>query len=79
MYSGNAILAWNALAPVVASSRYAIGSALWENFEYLVVLSQDWVAAHPNGTYPRGIRRIELEYALRDADAQYALSRVSPE
>jgi hypothetical protein len=79
VYSANAVLAWDALAPVTASSRHAIGSALWEHFEYLVVLSKDWAARHPNGTYPRGVRRIELEYDLRDADARYALSRVPAE
>ena len=79
MYSGNAIAAWDALTPVAAAARHKGGRAVWENFEYLVVLSRDWVAKYPDGAYPRGVPRIELDYELRDADAQYALSRVPSE
>jgi hypothetical protein len=33
--------------------------ALWENFEYLAVLSEDWLQQHTT-TYPRGMRRMQL-------------------
>jgi hypothetical protein len=63
------------LAPIVVAARRARGSnAVWENFEYFVVLAQDWRAAHPDGTYPPGVRRIALADELREADAQYAAS-----
>lgn len=51
---------WNALAGVAGILRSHYGSAIWENFEYLVVISQDWIAAHPGGTYPAGVRRIDV-------------------
>jgi hypothetical protein len=74
LFSGNAVGAWESLAPLLAGNRRLAGNALWENFEYFVVLSQDWLAAHPAGTYPPGMRRIALVDELREADAEYAAS-----
>jgi hypothetical protein len=48
--------------------------AVWENFEYLTVLAQDWDAARPKGTYPAGIRRLDLKDEWLEADRQYAAS-----
>jgi Domain of unknown function (DUF4760) len=66
--------AWQRLAPVAAIARRRLGDVLWENFEYLTVLSQDWLAAHPKGTYPAGVRRIEVKDEWLEADKQYAAS-----
>jgi hypothetical protein len=74
IYSGKVIGDWEALAPVTALSRRVAGDALWENFEYLFVLSQDWVAAHPSGTYPAGLRRATLKDEWLEADELYAAS-----
>lgn len=63
---------WNALAGVTALLRSHYGNSIWENFEYLVVLAQDWTAEHPNGTYPAGVRRIEVPNPWRDSDAPSA-------
>ena len=46
--------AWNALIDVTAILRAHYGSVLWENFEYLVVLAQDYDATHRGGDYPPG-------------------------
>lgn len=48
---------WNALQPALAIFRRRIGSGLWENFEYLVTLCEDYASRNPQGTYPRGARR----------------------
>jgi hypothetical protein len=74
MWSSNVIEAWENLAPVTTIVRRRIGDMLWENFEYLTVLAQDWLATHPKGTYPSGVRRIELKDERLDADKQYAAS-----
>jgi hypothetical protein len=74
MFSGQVIGAWERLAPVAVIARRRTGDVLWENFEYLTVLSQDWVAAHPKGTYPAGVRRIALKDEWLEADKQYAAS-----
>jgi hypothetical protein len=71
------VYTWEALRPVTAIYRRAAGSSLWENFEYLTVLSQDWLVNHSEGTYPRGVRRIDVEDVWRDDDLHYAASRSS--
>jgi hypothetical protein len=66
---------WERLEPIVLRYRRAAGDAIYENFEYLAVLSQDWIAAHPNGAYPAGIRRIKLrDDPWLEADKEYAAS-----
>jgi hypothetical protein len=74
MFSYQAAQTWERLAPIIAIGRRSIGDALWENFEYLAVLSQDWLTAHPKGTYPVGVRRIEVKDEWLIADMQYAAS-----
>jgi hypothetical protein len=51
LYSGDIMLMWDLLSEYTAITREAGGSGLWENFEYSAVLSQDWMAQHPSGTY----------------------------
>jgi hypothetical protein len=63
---------WNVLAELTAILRVRYGQAVYENFEYLVVLSQDWNAAHPDGSYPHNVRRIDLLNKWCSADEQYA-------
>ncbi len=74
MFYGNAIAGWDALAPMTAALRRNGNDATWENFEYFAVLSQDWEAAHPHGTYPAGIRRIAITDVFQSADDDYAAS-----
>jgi hypothetical protein len=75
IWSGVVTMAWQKLGPVIAILRRAEGSGLWDNFEYLVVLSQDWIATYPNGSYPRGARRVDLEDQWLVADLKYAASQ----
>jgi hypothetical protein len=74
IWSYNVALYWARLAPITAILRRRDGPGVWENFEYLTVLSQDWIDAHPNGTYPPRLRRINLKDAWLEADTQYATS-----
>jgi Domain of unknown function (DUF4760) len=70
-----ALVIWKQLSPAIALLRQSVGDpSIYENFEYLVVLAEDWKAAHPNGTYPAGVRRIDLNYPWLEADKQYAAS-----
>jgi hypothetical protein len=60
---------WKAYEPFVAHRRFVHGNALYENFEYLAVICDDWESAHPNGAYPRGTRRMELPITWPEAAA----------
>jgi len=60
-YNWLILLQWRRLEAVTALSRAAMGNTTaWENFEYLAVLSEDYMAKHQRGTYPRGVRRMPL-------------------
>ena len=52
---------FDALRPLIANVRVAYRSpAIWENFEYLTVLCEDFDKAHPGGNYPSGVRRAPM-------------------
>ena len=77
MWCDLAVQAWESLAPVAAITRRRVGDAVWENFEYLTVLAQDWMTANPKGTYPAGVRRIGLKDKWLEADKHYAMAHNS--
>lgn len=74
IFADNITMTWEQLAPVTAIVRRRVGPALWENFEYVTALAQDWRAVHPKGTYPAGVRHIDLKDEWLEADKQYAAS-----
>ncbi len=51
---------WKLMVKSLVDARSATGqAAIWENYEYLAVLSEDWMREHPS-LYPPGIRRMPL-------------------
>jgi hypothetical protein len=59
LWSGVVQITWNTLLPVTNIRRKFLKTqALLENFEYLAVLSEDYIARHPDGAYPKGMRRM---------------------
>jgi hypothetical protein len=70
LWGGVTIRAWDALAPVTTDRRTLPGwSAVWENFEYLTVLSNRFYAAHPDGAYPKEMERLPLPELWPEAKA----------
>lgn len=58
---------WDALLPVTTYVRRKVRSkALWENFEYLALLSKRYIETHPSGDYPRGEPRLPEDPWLAD-------------
>ena len=56
---------WNALAPIVAFVReHDKNVAIWENFEYIAVLSKQYMDRYPNGEYPKGAPRMPVDRTL---------------
>ena len=76
IYSSDVVNAWEQMAPLTAIGRRVAGGAAWENFEYLAMLSNRWIEAHPDGGYPRGAPRMRLDDEWLEADRQYAASLV---
>jgi hypothetical protein len=73
IYSSDVNLAWDRLQPLTAISRRHHG-AVWENFEYAAMLGKEWIKAHPDGAYPQGEPRLQLNDEWLEADKQYAAS-----
>ena len=60
IYSNIAVGFWNDLAGFTAMRRATIGTnVIYENFEYIAVISQRYIALHPSA-YPPGLERLEL-------------------
>jgi hypothetical protein len=51
---------WRALAPVVAIMRRSRGPSQYDEFEYLALRAIAWLDTHPQGEFPRGVRREQL-------------------
>ncbi len=77
MWSSTASEMWSLLSPVVGIGRRELGETLWENYEYFMVLSKKWLAAHPKGDYPAGFERLGVKDEFLEADRQYAASRAT--
>jgi hypothetical protein len=73
MHGYTIVAYWDTLSEFTAISR-ELNPGILENFEYLTVLGQDWMAQHPAGTYPANVRRIGLPNKWLEADKQYAAS-----
>jgi hypothetical protein len=59
---------WKALLPIVTFVREDLGApGIWENFEYMAVLSEQYQREHPRGTYPKGAPRMPIERSFIDA------------
>jgi hypothetical protein len=57
-YCGVIIGAWRRLEKYCAFIRLVANDpAIWENFELIAVLSQDWVEHNPT-SYPKGLRKL---------------------
>jgi len=70
---------WNRLADFTALTRESSGDpGIWENFEYITVLSQDWMKSHPSD-YPRGVRRLVVRSRWPTASSQSASASLDGE
>ena len=59
-YCGVLIRSWHVLEKYTAFIRELSGDAgLWEHFELVTVMSEDWLRDHPT-SYPKGFRRLPL-------------------
>jgi hypothetical protein len=61
VYAGRVMQAWDIIAGIVPLVRGRSGQGVWENFEYLVVEARKWYAQHPDGAYPKGVPRLQVD------------------
>ena len=61
VWGGIIVQTWYQVDGVLGVMRSQPGGGdIWENFEYLAVIAEDWLARHPGGDYPKGYRRMTL-------------------
>lgn len=61
---------WENLEPAIAIRRLRFPD-VWENFEWLAVLCEEWRNKHPGGAFPPGQRR--MQFSERSLNAVAAL------
>ncbi len=59
---------WQLLSPALAIMRRIDGAALWDQFEYLARICQEWTVNHPQGDYPADVAHMPLEDVWLEAD-----------
>jgi hypothetical protein len=69
------VAGWMQFEPVTAIFRRTQDPLAYEAFEYLTVLARRWQKEHPNGSFPKGVRRIEIGDPYAEADRKYAETR----
>jgi hypothetical protein len=64
-------LAWDASLPVVTHVRHRAGTdSVWENFEYLTLISKREIERRPEGSYPPSEPRLPKDTSLTEALAE---------
>lgn len=61
VYADRVMQAWSIMGGVLPLVRRRGGPAVWENFEYLTAKAREYIAQHPDGSYPRGVPRIQID------------------
>lgn len=65
LYGENVLSAWRTIAPVAALVRHRTGRpGIWENFEFLASISDDFFTSYPGGVYPKGVKRMPVDNTL---------------
>ena len=75
LWSGIIAQSWQLMSPALAIMRRRAGPALWENFEYIAGLSEEWARRHPDGMYPGGRKRLTVEDVWRKEDEMLGIYR----
>jgi hypothetical protein len=68
IFAGPVMSAWRSMAPAIAIMRRDDRPALWENFEYLAAVMTEYDERHPEGGYPKSVRRMPVPDVWKEAD-----------
>ena len=68
LWSSVVVSTWERITPALAIMRRSAGPALWDQFEYLARISQEWTARHPDGDYPKGVAHMPVADAWLEED-----------
>lgn len=60
MFSRLVVAYWEHLEPAIAVMRRRRSDVQYHDFEFLAMRARAWLAAHPHGTFPSGVKREPL-------------------
>jgi hypothetical protein len=68
MWGGIILTSWLRMTPLITNRRHAQDAPeIWQNFEYLAVICQQFRERYPSGNYPKAVRRMpESDVWLED-------------
>lgn len=69
LWAGVVMNAWNAMEQFVANRRPISGPGLYENFEYLALVVEEFLVRHPEGTLAANAVRKRLPELWPESDA----------
>lgn len=60
VYAFRVTQAWDLMKPITVLARHNVGELVWENFEYLAVVAQQWLDNPRRSSYPKHIPHATL-------------------
>lgn len=70
LWSAVVLRNWRALRPIVNFVREDLAApSIWENFEYLAVISEEYLQQHPDGSYPQNVQHMPEDRSFIEAVA----------
>ncbi len=60
LFSRLVVAYWEHLKPAIAVMRRRRGDVQYHDFEFLAMRARTWLALHPHGTFPNGVKREPL-------------------
>lgn len=73
LWAGIVVGSWSRLKPALAIMRRKAGPGLWENFEYLASISEEWIERYPAGRYPSRRKRLLVDDTWRSDDEKLGI------
>ena len=60
LWAGIVYDTWQVMRPLTATVRSRLSPGIWVNFEYMAVISKQYLDRFPTGEYPRGAPRMSV-------------------
>lgn len=70
-WAAHILAVWKDFEPLIGIFRRS-DTGVFDRFEYLCALANEWSKKHPEGTFPKGVQRVDIVDKYREADRLFA-------